>query len=222
MGHELTSNGLRLDRRKVAAIVDMAPPADKPALMRLLGMATYLAGYVNNFSEVASKLRELLRSDVEFRWDNNIHGKAFNQLKQMLSNSPVRRYYDVTKPVTIQADSSSCGIGAVVLQDGHPVEYASRAMTPTERDSYVQFEKELLAVVFAMDRFHTYVYATDDVTVETDHKPLQSKVKKHLANAPKRLQRKLQQLQRYNFTVVYRPGSQMFIADTLSRAFFAW
>ena len=219
MGHELTSNGLRPDRRKVAAIEDMPPPADKPALMRLLGMATYLARYVNNFSAVTEKLRDLLRCDVQYIWDDHVHGKAFRQLKHMLCNAPVLRYYDVTKPVCLQVDSSQGGIGAVILQDGHPVEYASRAMTPTEKDSYAQIEKECLAVTFGLSRFHSYVYAKDDVVVETDHKPLLAIVKKQFANAPKRLQRMLLHLQRYNFTLVYRPGSQMFVADTLSRAF---
>ena len=64
MGHELTRDGLRPDRRKIKAIVDMPPPTDCPALMRLLGLATYLAKSVPNFSQVTAKLRELLAKDV--------------------------------------------------------------------------------------------------------------------------------------------------------------
>ena len=67
MGHELTSEGLRPDSRKVQAIKEMSPPTDKPGVMRLLGMATYLAKFVPNFSEVISKLRELQSTDTEFR-----------------------------------------------------------------------------------------------------------------------------------------------------------
>ena len=78
---------------------------------------------------------------------------------------------------------------------------------------------ELLAVVFGMERFHTYVYAQQDVTVETDHKPLISISKKALSSAPKRLQRLLLRLQRYTFSLVYRPGSELVLADTLSRAY---
>ena len=79
---------------------------------------------------------------------------------------------------------------------------------------------EMLAICFALQRFDTYVYAKD-VTVETDHKPLLSIVKKPLTTAPKRLQRMLLRLQRYNYTVIFRPGNQMLIADTLSRAYLA-
>jgi len=217
MGHELTKDGLRPDQRKIKAIIDMPPPVDRPALMRLLGMATYLAKFVPNFSEVTAKLRELLPKDVEYRWDDAIQGSALRKLKEMLSTAPVLQYYDVSKPVIIQADASSTGLGACIMQDGRPVEYASKTMTPTERDTFAQIEKETYAIVFALDRFHTYVYGRS-VEIETDHKPLISIVKKSLASAPKRLQRMLMKLQRYTFTLRYRPGSLMLVADTLSRA----
>jgi hypothetical protein len=81
MGHELTRDGVKPDRRKIAAILDMKPPSDRPGVMRLLGMATYLAKFVPNFSEVTFELRQLLAKDNEFRWDDTRHGKAFRQLK---------------------------------------------------------------------------------------------------------------------------------------------
>jgi hypothetical protein len=218
MGYLLTANGLLPDPKKVDAIRQMPPPTDRQGVLRLLGMATFLGKFCPNFSEVTAKIRELLPKTAEFRWDETTHGIAFKKLKDLLSAAPVLQYYDVTKPTVIQCDSSQNGIGAVTLQDGKPVEYASRAMTKTERDSYAQIEKELLAIVFSMNRFHSYVYGKR-VTVETDHKPLISIVKKSLSSAPKRLQRMLLQLQRYDFELVYRPGTQMVVADTLSRAF---
>ena len=178
MGHELTSEGLHPDSRK------MPSPTDKLGVMRLLGMATYLAKFVPNFSEVTSKLRELQRTDTEFRWDDSIHGKAFQELKEMFTTGPVLRFYDVTKPVVVQCDASSTGLGAVILQNGRPVEFASRAKTPTEINSYAQIEKEMLAIVFDMTRFHAYVYGKHDVTVHSDHKPLMAIVKTPLTAAP--------------------------------------
>jgi hypothetical protein len=201
MGHDLSERGLMCDKRKVAAIMDMPAPTDKAAVLRLLGMATYLAKFVPNFSEITSPIRELLSGDVDFRWDDAHHGRALRQLKRMLSTAPVLSYYDVRKAIVIQCDASSTGLGAVIMQDGKPVEYASRSMTRTERDSYAQIEKEMLAISFALHRFDTYVYARD-VTVETDHKPLISIVKKALTAAPKRLQRMLLRLQRYTYNLV--------------------
>jgi len=103
------------------------------------------------------------------------------------------------------------------MQDGRPVAYASRALTATEQN-YAQIEKETLAIVFSMEKFHTYVYARP-VTVETDHKPLISIFSKALYNAPRRLQRMMLRLQGYQFSLVWKPGSEVIVADALGRAY---
>ena len=95
--------------------------------------------------------------------------------------------------------------------------YASRALSSAET-RYTQIEKELLAVVFAFTKFHQYIYSKD-VNVESDHKPLEAILKKSLAAAPPRLQRMLLQLQKYSFTLHYKPGKEMMLADTLLRAY---
>lgn len=217
MGHELSSNSINPDPGKVKAIVEMPKPSDRQALQRLIGMATYLSRYVSNFSNLTAPLRELLKADNEFQWDPEYHGKAFELLKQSLSSADALAIYDVKKPVTVQCDSSQAGLGAVLLQNNKPVEYASRALSPTEQ-SYSQIEKELLAILFGLERFHTYVYGRN-ITVETDHKPLITIVKKSLTSAPKRLQRMLLRIMSYDFNLIYKPGSQVIIADTLSRAY---
>jgi len=104
------------------------------------------------------------------------------------------------------------------MQGGLPVAYASRALASTEKN-YAQIEKELLAIVFAFEKFHTFVFASSVVSCETDHKPLISIFSKALCNAPRSLQRMMLRLQNYSFTLKYKPGSQVIFADTLSRAF---
>src|SRR5215469_12171739 len=183
----------------------------------LLGMATYLSRYVSNFSSLTAPLRELLKSDNDFIWDMDYHGKALEMLKQCLTSTQALAYYDVKKPVIVQCDRSQSGLGAVLLQDNKPVEYASRALSETEK-SYSQIEKELLAILFGLQRFHTYVYGRK-ITIETDHKPLITIVKKALTTAPKRLQRMLLRIMTYDFDLMYKPGTQVIIADTLSRAY---
>ena len=91
--------------------------------------------------------------------DEYTHGRAFTQLKQMLVEDPTLSFYDVTQPVVIQCDASSSGLGAYSSQNGRPIEYTSRDMTTTERESYAQIEKEMLAVSFALQRFDSYIYA---------------------------------------------------------------
>ena len=92
-----------------------------------------------------------------------------------------------------------------MLQLQQPVSFASRALTQTET-RYAQIEKELLAIVFACEKFDVYIFGRDVVHVETDHKPLE----KSLCDAPARLQRMLLRLQRYNLEVKYKKGSLMF------------
>ena len=216
MGHLLTSSGLRPDPRKTEAIINMPIPKDKKALQRVLGMATYLARYCPNYSEITAPLRALLHDGNEFRWDVR-HTEAFERLKVMLATEPILAYYCPQKDLICQADSSQNGIGSVIMQDGKVIEYASRALTKAETQ-YAQIEKELLSIVYALSRFDTYCYGRH-LIVETDHKPLLAIYKKSLAASPKRLQRMWLRLQRYDFELVFRPSSQMIMADTLSRAF---
>ena len=216
MGHELTSSGLRADKRKVEAIVNMPIPEDKKALQRVLGMATFLARYCAHFSEITSVLRELLLTGNEYHWDVR-HTTAFERLKAMLASAPVLAYFSPEKDITVQCDASQSGLGAVIIQDGRVVEYASRALTDTEKN-YAQIEKELLSIIWGLNRFDCYVYARR-IVVQNDHRPLLAIHKKSLAAAPKRLQRMLLQLQRYNYELVYLPSNQMVLADTLSRAY---
>jgi hypothetical protein len=217
-GHELTRDGVKPAQSKIDAISNMPAPVDKKGVMRLLGMATYLSRYCENFSHVTAPIRDLLKQDCEFIWRPEVHGVAFEKLKTILSSAPALAYFDPKAEVTVQADASQYGLGAVILCNGRPVEYASRALTSTEANAYAQIEKELLAVVFAMERFHFMVYGRK-VTCVTDHKPLLTICKKSLASAPKRLQRMLLRLQKYDFDLIYTPGSQLVIPDTLSRAF---
>ena len=117
----------------------------------------------------------------------------------------------------LSVDASKSGLGAACLQNEAPVAYASRALTDCET-RYAQIEKELLAAVFACKKFHDFIYGRQ-VTIETDHKPLISIVKKPLHAAPARLQRMLLQLQRYNLQFLYKKGNELYLADTLSRAY---
>ena len=107
------------------------------------------------------------------------------------------------------------GLGTCLVQEGKPIAFASKSLTDTET-RYANIERELLAIVFACQRFNTYMLGRQ-FTVESDHKPLEMIHQKSLASAPPRLQRMLLQLQRYDLTIKYRPGKDMLLADALSR-----
>jgi hypothetical protein len=112
-------------------------------------------------------------------------------------------------------DASSKGLGAVLLQENKPIAFASKALTPAE-SRYANIERELLAVIYGCEKFHTYLYGRQFV-VESDYRPLEQIQKKNLDMAPPRLQRMLLRLQPYDRIIKYKPGKEMVIADTLSR-----
>ena len=142
--------------------------------------------------------------------------EAFQTIKNMISSTPVLKY-DVASETTIQCDASESGLGATLLQNGQLVAFASRSLSAVERQ-YAQIEKECLAIVFGCSRFNQYLHGRESTTVETDHKPLAPIFQKSLHSTPKRMQRMLLRLQKYNLHVKYLPGSQMYITDMLSRA----
>ena len=213
-GHVLSEDGMKPDPKKVKAIVEMEPPKDKGELQTILGMVNYLSKYAPNLSEITAPMRCLLKQDVEFVWDSQ-QDVAFNKMKEVISNTPVLAYYDPTKPITLQVDASKFGLGATLLQSGRPVAYASKSLTPAEVN-YAQIEKEMYAILFGCQRFHQYIYG-HHVTVESDHKPIESIMKKPVGIAPPRLQRILLQLQKYDLHVCHRPGKDIPVADALSR-----
>ena len=138
----------------------------------------------------------------------------------MIISAHVLAYYDVTKPVVIQCDASKSGLSAALLQEGRPVAFSSRMMSQTEHN-YAQIEKELLAIVFACEKFDQYIFGRSDATVvvESDHRPLETIFEKPKLNSPKRLQRMPLRLQNYDIQVEYKRRTAMFLADTLSRAY---
>ena len=193
----------------------MPYPSSRKDLERFLGMINYLGKFIQNLSDITAPLRELLKQDNEWVWLEH-HQRAVDELKNLITSAPVLAFYDVSQPVKVSVDASQEGLGAVLIQNERPVAYASRSLTDCEK-RYAQIEKEMLAVVFGVEHFHYYVYGRQ-VTVESDHKPLEAIVKKPLSSSPPRLQRMLLRLMKYNILLEYKPGKQMFIPDTLSRA----
>ena len=125
--------------------------------------------------------------------------------------------FDPDLPVVLSVDSSQFGMGAVIMHNGQPIEFASCTLTETQK-KYAQIEKEFLAVQFGLQRFHQYIYG-QHVVVETDHLPLIGIMDKGLNDISARLLRMRLRNQVYDYTLVHKPGKTLILADTLSRAF---
>ena len=215
-GHLLTTEGLKPDPEKVRAIVEMPRPKNRDDILRLNGMVNYLSRFLPHLSDVMKPLRDLTHKDAEWCWDD-LQDKAWNDVKTLIASAPVLAYYKPTEVLEIQCDSSQSGLGAALMQNGHPIAYASRALTETE-SRYAQIEKEMLAIVFSVEKYNGFTFGRR-TAVHTDHKPLETIFMKPLHRAPKRLQGMLIRLQKYDLLVQYEMGSRMFLADTLSRAY---
>ena len=126
------------------------------------------------------------------------HETAFNSAKRPIALTTALRYYDPHLPVTLQVDASDYAIGGVLLQEGRPVCFTSHTLSNTERNC-AQIQKECLSIVSCMDKWHYYLYGKHDITVHSDHQPLETIFKKPLSRAPRRLQRMMLTLQKYQF-----------------------
>ena len=216
LGLLISSDSVQIDEERCAAIRGMPTPQNRKELLRFLGMIKYVANFIPNLSTNTESLRVLTRANVQFNWGDG-HQKEFDALKNALAAAPVLRIFDPVLPITVQTDASKTGLGACLLQNDQPVAYASRALTATEI-AYAPIEKELLGVVYALEKFHLSVYGAE-VNVITDHRPLVGIMKKPFAEISTRLQRLRLRLLKYRFAIHYTPGREMYLADTLSRAY---
>uniref|UniRef100_A0A0A9Y5C8 RNA-directed DNA polymerase n=1 Tax=Lygus hesperus TaxID=30085 RepID=A0A0A9Y5C8_LYGHE len=214
VGLKVSRMGVSMTTKHVDAIKNLAVPQSKKDLKHFLGLVKYLHRFLPHASELTTSLRELAKDQCTWEWKQE-HQTEFLRLKELLTSAPMLRYFDPSVNVVIQADASQFGLGACLLQEGQPICFASRVMNQFEKN-YSQIEKELLAICFACDRFHYYIYGRS-ATVQSDHKPLQSLFKQDLAKIPARLRRMRLQLFLYQLDVIYIPGKDLILADFLSR-----
>ena len=215
LGHIVGEGCVKADPEKIRATTEFPTPKSKEDLRRLLGMVTYLGKFYDNLATVTAPLRELTKKNVSWQWCE-LHQTALERLKLLLSSSPVLRMFDPELPVVLSVDASQHGLGAVVLQNGQPVEFASCSLSSAQQ-RYSQIEKEFLAVQFGLIRLHQFVYG-QHVEIETDHRPLLGIVRKDLNALSPRLLRMRLRNQVYDYSLVYKPGKTLVLADTLSRA----
>jgi hypothetical protein len=196
-----------MNPENVRAVLAMPRSTAVYGVRRIVGFVAYLSKFLPKLSDICEPLRKLTFKDTEFWWLEN-HDNALNEIKRLVTSEPVLKYYDPKLQLTLQSNGSETDLAAATLQANQPIAYASRAVTDTET-RYAQIEKELLSVVFGLQK----VYVT------SDHKQLESILKKPLHCAPTRLQRMMLQLQKYNIQLVCKSGREMYRVDILSRAY---
>lgn len=216
-GHIFSENGVSPDPAKIQAINEVSSPTDKHQVKSLLGMVNYLSRFIPRLAGIVKPIRELTCDGKQFTWSSECED-AFDKLKSCLSNERTMSYFDSKLKTELLVDGSPCGLGAILVQlDGdhkRVIAYASKALSEVE-SRYSQIEREALAVRWAIEHFHLYLYGST-FKVVTDHKPLVHVFKSTTAKPSPRIERWCLRLQQYTFEVEYRPGVNN-PADYMSR-----
>ncbi|KPJ18498.1 Transposon Ty3-I Gag-Pol polyprotein [Papilio machaon] len=221
LGHVINSKGISVDPKRIESIVEFRVPSNKKELMQFLGLVNYVGRFIPDKSTLLEPLYGLLKQGNAFVWDR-CQQQSFEKVKYLISRAPTLCHFDPKSKLIISADSSSYGLGAVLLQEDDTgkrdvVSYASRTLNQTEKN-YAQIEKECLALAWAVNRFRDFIIGIE-ILLETDHKPLlQILHTKPIDDLTPRLLRFRLQLMRYKYQVIYVPGKKLVVADALSRA----
>lgn len=217
LGHVISPEGISPDEEKVLAVVGMKEPTCLQQLRTFLQTCSWFRKFIPDFAKVAEPLTRLTKKSQAWVWSLE-QGKSFETLKKLLTTAPILVQADYTKPFVLRTDASNYALGAALLQgespnQEHPIEYASRLLTPAEQN-YSTTEREALAVVWAVERFRGYIDG-HQVNVMTDHQPL--KWLFTLKSPSGRLVRWALKLQSFDLRIEYAPGKVNVLADTLSR-----
>jgi hypothetical protein len=217
LGFIVSESGIKVCPSRNDCIANYPTPKTSKQVRSFLGLASYYRKFIDRFADVASPLTNLTKKKVVFHWDNKCED-AFRAIIKALLNPPILVFPDFSKRFKITTDASNVGLGAVLSQDDDDgndrvIGYASRTLQPAEKN-YSTTEQEMLAIVWALERYRPYVYGVS-CDVVTDHKPLT--YNSQLINTSQRLTRWKLKVAEYSPTFHYKEGKENTNADALSR-----
>lgn len=228
LGYLVTSDGILPNPDKVKAIQNIIPPTTLKELKSFLGLTSYYRRFIRDYAKVAKPLTNMTRGEFSQVRANqskkvaiqlNDEGlRAFETLKQLLTSAEVLVFPDFNKPFNLTTDASDYAIGAVLSQGEYgkdrPISFISRSLNKTE-EGYATNEKELRAIVWALDNLRNYLYGAKLIRIYTDHQPLTFTLSNRNYNA--KLKRWKSRIEEYNYELIYTPGKSNSVADALSR-----
>ena len=216
LGHKISSKGIEVDKAKIEVIEKLPPPTNVKGVRSFLGHAGFYRRFIQDFSKIAKPLCDLLGKEAEFVFDDHCL-KAFNILKEKLVSAPIIMTPQWGLPFEIMCDASDFAIGAVLGQRVdkklHVIHYASRVLNSAQLN-YTTTEKELLAIVYACEKFRSYLIGSK-VVVFTDHSAIKYLLAK--VDAKPRLIRWVLLLQEFDLEIKDKAGRENLVADHLSR-----
>jgi hypothetical protein len=212
LGHVLSAEGMAVDPSKVESVTKWEQPLNVTDIRSFLGMAGYYRRFIENFSNIASLMTELLKNNTKFEWLEACE-KSFQELKKRLTTAPVLTLPDIKKDFVVYCDASKQGLGCVLMQEGKVVAYASRQLKKHE-ENYPTHDLELAAVVHALKIWRHYLMG-NKCELFTDHKSLKYFFTQTELNMRQR--RWLELIKDYDIEINYHLGKANVVADALSR-----
>jgi len=213
LGHVVSKEGISVDPTKVEAVSTWPVPKNVTDIRSFLGLAGYYRCFVEGFSKIAAPLTALTRKGKKFEWTQKCE-ENFQELKRKLTSAPVLTIPDVdTGNFIIYSDAFRTGLGAVLMQKGNVVAYASRQLKDHEQN-YPTHDLELAAVVFALKIWRHYLYG-NRCEIYTDHQSLKYIFTQKELNMRQR--RWLELVKYYDCEILYHLGKPNRVADALSR-----
>ena len=184
LGHIISNKGIEVDKAKIELISKLPSPMNVKIVRQFLGHAGFYRRFIKNFSKIAKPLYKLLEKDAKFIWDEDCQ-KSFEELKANFTTAPIVKAPNWKLPFEVMCDASDLAIGAVLGQrvEGKPyvVYYARKTLNEAQRN-YTTTKKELLAVVYALEKFRAYLVGSD-IIIFTDHSTLKYLLTKKNAKA---------------------------------------
>ena len=216
LGHIISSKGIEVDKAKVDLISNLPPPKTVREVRSFLGHAGFYRRFIKDFSKVSRPLCNLLAKDVPFIFDDSCL-VAFEKLKQLLTSSLIIQPPNWSLPFELMCDASDYAVGVVLGQRvdriPHVIYYASMTLNDAQLN-YSTTEKEMLAVVFALEKFRSYLISCK-IIIFTDHAALKYLLTKKDAKA--RLIHWVLLLQEFDLEFKNKKGTENIVADHLSR-----
>lgn len=216
LGHIVSERGIEVDKAKIEVIENLPPPKTVREVRRFLGHVGFYRCFIKDLSKITKPLSGLLTKEVEFIFDDKCL-EAFKHLKHALISTPIKQPYDWNQPFEIMCDASNYVVGAVLGQRKdkrlHVIYYADRTLDVTQLN-YATTEKELLVVVFSIDKFRSYLVGAK-IIVYTNHTTIRYLLRKK--DAEPRLLRWILLLQKFDLEIRDNKGTENVVADHLSR-----
>nr|GFA37081.1 hypothetical protein [Tanacetum cinerariifolium] len=216
LGHKISKNGIEVDKAKIDVIAKLPHPTTVKRVWSFLGHAGFYRRFIQDCSKISRPMTHLLEKNTPFVFSEDCI-QAFQTLKKKLTEAPILIAPNWDLPFKLMCDASNFAIGAVLgqLHEKHfkPIHYASKMMNDAETN-YTTTEKEMLAVVYAFEKFRSYLIMNKSI-VHTDHSALTYLFAKKDAKA--RLLRWVLLLQEFDFKVLDTKGAENLAADHLSR-----